>query len=335
MSGSTDKQFREQQLNACCEELLPRISRHVDHHFFHGVLAVRDGGDRQGCTLQYLSKLSDKSRVPVIIKTAGSAWHQQGRYGSFISRSPQAGESLSRAFGGEKDQSDQVKLINSGLNSLNEFARETLPQFALDEIQKVVQLATKQGRKVMVHANGRQAVSMAIDAGCHSIEHGFFMGRENLRKMAARQTIWVPTAVTMKALAATLPAEAGKHRKKVAMQNLNHQLEQLSMARQYGVTIALGTDAGTMGVFHGKSVAEEFKLLLKAGYSLSQTVRCATHNGARLLGLGKPGFLLIKGQPANFIVIRATPAMLPEKLSCLEAIYLNGSPCDSKYFLKK
>ena len=40
---------------------------------------------------------------------------------------------------------------------------------------------------------------MAAAAGVDSVEHGFFMGQENLRRMADRGTVWVPTAFTMKA----------------------------------------------------------------------------------------------------------------------------------------
>jgi imidazolonepropionase-like amidohydrolase len=35
-----------------------------------------------------------------------------------------------------------------------------------------------------VHANGETAVRMAVEAGCDSIEHGYFMGPDNLRRMA-------------------------------------------------------------------------------------------------------------------------------------------------------
>ncbi len=40
-------------------------------------------------------------------------------------------------------------------------------------------------------------VKFAVDAGCDSIEHGFFMGEENLKRMAGRGTFWVPTAHTI------------------------------------------------------------------------------------------------------------------------------------------
>lgn len=121
----------------------------------------------------------------------------------------------------------------------------------------MVAAAEQQGRKVMVHANGRQPVRLAVAGGCHSIEQGFFMGRENLELMAEKGTFWVPTLFTMKAYSANInSAQAGADRQ-VIEKNLNHQIEQLAMARELGVNVALGTDAGSLGVLHGESMVEE------------------------------------------------------------------------------
>lgn len=333
MSGTTDQQTRKQQLTADYDEIRPRIAEHIHYHFTHGVLGVRDAGDQHGHALRYKNEPTENKKEPVIIKAAGKAWHKKGRYGAFIGRHPQDNETLAAAFSGENDGADLVKLINSGLNSLSEFGRETSPQFSLDEIQEFASQVKQRGQKLMVHANGRLPVRFALEAGCHSIEHGFFMGKENLRRMAETQTTWVPTAVTMKACAETLDPRDTLIDRRVVERTLQHQLEQIALAKQYGVTIALGTDAGSRGVLHGESVIEELKLIMKAGYSLTEAIQCATSNGAQLLGIDEIG-IIAKGKPAHFLVARATPAMLPRKLSYLEGIYLNGTPCNKEFFHK-
>ncbi|MEN8199685.1 MAG: amidohydrolase family protein [Thermodesulfobacteriota bacterium] len=333
LSGATDKQVREQQLSADYETLKPRIAEHVHYHFSHGVLAVRDGGDRHGYVLRYREEVAGMGRDPLLIKATGRAWHREGRYGAFIGRSPASDETLDQAFAGASDSGDYVKVINSGLTSLLEFGRESAPQFTAEEIQNLVSLAEQKGKKVMVHANGRLAVRQALEAGCHSLEHGFFMGEDNLKRMAERGTVWVPTAVTMKAAMDKLTSVHGGREREVAARNLEHQLEQIARAREYGVKVALGTDAGCSGVLHGESLVEEMKLLMKGGYSMEEAIHCASHAGARLLDLDEIG-LIAKGRPANFLVARATPAMLPRKLSYLEAIYLDGEPCDKAFFNK-
>ncbi len=122
-------------------------------------------------------------------------------------------------------------------------------------------------------------------------------------------------------------------RSKVIQQTLESQLTQMTQAKEYGVRVALGTDAGCSGILHGESVVEELRLFMKAGYSLVEAVKCASTNGAALLGENTIG-PISKDRPAHFIVARATPAMLPRKLSYLEAIYLNGRICDKAYFNK-
>ncbi len=333
MSGTIDPQTRKQQLSVGYDELEPRIAELLHCYFSHGVLAVRDGGDRNGHVLRYKNERESNDKDPVLLRTAGRPWYQQGRYGAFIGRSPAQGKTLDSAFAQEDDGADHVKLINSGLNSLAEFGKETAAQFSLEEIKALVVFAGQRGKKVMVHANGKTAVRSALEAGCHSIEHGFFMGRENLRRMADEQIVWVPTAVTMKAFLDNLDSSDGQSSKAVIAQTLEHQLHQIAMAKEFGVPVALGTDAGCSGILHGESVIAELKLLMKAGFSLVEAIGCASYNGAQLLGLEEIG-LVAKGRLANFIVARGTPAMLPRKLPCLEAIYLGGRPCEKRFFNK-
>jgi imidazolonepropionase-like amidohydrolase len=325
MSGTIDKRIREWQLKAGYDELRPVIAQHLHYLFSHGVLAVRDGGDRGGFALRY--RTEKEMHKGIVLKVAGRAWHQRGRYGTLIGRSPGETENLVEAYDKGNDAIDQVKLVNSGLNSLKIFGRETLPQFTREEIAAVVDAAQQQGRKVMVHANGREPVRLAVAAGCHSIEHGFFMGRENLELMAEKGTFWVPTLFTMKAYGANISYAQDGADRQVIEKNLNHQLEQLAMARELGVKVALGTDAGSLGVLHGESMTDEMKLYKKAGYSLAETVQCATSNGASLLGIDDFGLIAV-GKTATFLVTRGAPAQLPRKLSYLETIYLNGVPSE-------
>jgi imidazolonepropionase-like amidohydrolase len=323
MSGTTDKPTRAHQLVADYIEQRPVIARHLHDLFSHGVLGVRDGGDKGGFALAY--RQTKEMHPEVILKVVGRAWHKEGRYGGLIGRVPGDGVRLVDAYGREDAAIDQVKLVNSGCNSLKVFGRETEPQFATEELAEIVAAAEKTGRKVMVHANGREPVRRAIVAGCQSIEHGFFMGLENLELMAKKGIFWVPTVFTMKAFIANFD-HAGDHADlQVIEKNLEHQLGQLTLARQLGVNVAMGTDAGSLGVLHGESMVEEMKLFRKAGYSLAETIRCATSNGARLLGLDDFG-LLAKGKTATFLVARGAPPQLPRKLSYLEGIYINGQP---------
>jgi imidazolonepropionase-like amidohydrolase len=217
-----------------------------------------------------------------------------------------------------------VKIVNSGLNSLIDFGKETSSQFSLEDLRNTVLRAHHRGLKVMIHANGRNPISDAVDSGCDSIEHGFFMGRENLKRLAEKQITWVPTAFTMEAYARMLPK--GSRESEVARKNLDHQLDQIRLAKDFGVRMAVGTDAGSLGVHHGEAVREEIRMLLIAGLGLGEAVQCATSMGAALLGLQHRAGCLMPGSPATFLAVRAEPERLLETLGSPERVYLKGIP---------
>lgn len=330
MSGTDNIAARKQQLEAGYDELKDVITDHIARHTASGVGAIRDGGDGKGLVQQYQHAClkphdgNESQRAPTAclrpmplhVKVAGKAWHQRGRYGKLIGRSPAPGETLADAIRREATLSeyfrpDHIKVVNSGVNSLICYGKETLPQFSLEELTQAVGEAGRKQLRVMVHANGVLPVQIAVKAGCHSIEHGFFMGAENLARMRDRQTVWVPTAFTMGAYAAHLPPSSREA--DTARRNLTHQLDQLRMARDLGVPVALGTDAGSLGVHHGDAVREELSLLLEAGYTLSEAVQCATMTGAGLLGISDMG-VLIPGMPASWIAVKGCPSCLPGSL---------------------
>lgn len=326
MSATGDRKVRKWQLTADYQQLLAAMTGHASELLRHGVLAARDGGDRGAYALQFRD---DSLRPePLLVKAVGRGWHREGRYGRLIGRSPRAGESLAEALAGETEAVDQVKIVNSGYNSLKVFGHETAPQFDVLELAAAVAVAGGRGRRVMVHANGREPVRIALLAGCHSIEHGFFMGRDNLALMADRGTFWVPTACTMQAFLDNLDDLGVDADPRVIANNLEHQLEQLALARELGVRVAIGTDAGSLGVYHGQSLAAEMQLFMKAGYSLAETVACATTKGAALLEVGDFG-ILRKGAAATFLVVPGEPADLPHSLSLLQEIFLFGQPHSS------
>lgn len=325
LSGTTDPASREHQLQADYSSAGRLIHRHLQDHFRHGVFAVRDGGDRGGYVLQY--RQSGGEHAPVVVQTPGAAWHAQGRYGRLIGRAPAQGQTLQDAMAEAASQEgfprrDHIKIVNSGLNSLREFGRLTSPQFAPDVLAAAIAAARRLGLGTMVHANGDAPVRESVAAGCDSIEHGFFMGKDNLDRMAEQRTVWVPTAATMSAYASVL--ETDSRERSVALKNLDHQLAQLAYARNAGVRVALGTDAGSPGVDHGRAVIEELRLLLAAGFTVPESVQCATRNGATLTGLKDSGCIVVGGR-ADCIAVAGSPDAWPENLLHIQKVYMDGA----------
>ncbi len=336
MSGTSDKETRKKQLNFTCKEARNAISKHLCDHIKHGIVAVRDGGDYRGFVSAYKNdtsavkthtdciqkqnrtcqpSISNRNildpviqvynpKMKILVSSAGKAIHAKGRYGRFAGQAVSTEKDMFNAI--MSNGIDHVKIINSGLNSLEEFGKQTDPQFKENVLKRVIHAAHATGLKVMVHANGKRPVKEAIKAGADSIEHGFFMGEKNLQLMADKDVTWVPTAFTMEAYM-KIPDLAIEQRQ-IATRNLEHQLEQIRLADALGVTIAAGTDSGSIGVDHGSSLFREIEIFMRAGISMEKAVMCATWNGARLMGIEKKAGRLVAGMPAVFIAVPVTKA---------------------------
>jgi len=320
-SGTTDTQQRSDQLKDKSLQIQSVITEHLRAHWRHGISAVRDGGDRRGDVLQYKITELAGNNLPVHVAATCWAWHAKGRYGSMVGKHPGTDSSLPDRISDDLRTIDHIKVIQSGLNSIDRFGHQGGPQFPREVLQEVVKRAHASNKPVMVHANGEAAVHMAIEANCDSIEHGYFMGDDNLKRMADIGISWVPTVVPMAAM--SVSGELSQAQQDVARRTVDHQLAQIQKAHSYGVTIVLGTDAGSYGVDHGIGVSQELALLNRAGLPLEQSIRAASLNTARLMGLYDRG-VLIPGQRADMIVASGPAVLLPESLSNIDAVIIKG-----------
>ncbi len=290
------------------------VEQNIRHCHIHGVLGVADSDDPTGLVERYQGRMGPKSLID--IKTSGKLCRgrPEGAAG------PAGGDFLKIGYSVD---------IEDGAASAPRLNREDLDRI----------LRQRGGKKAVVVANGRRAVAEALAAGCDAIEQGYGMGEDNLREMAARGVLWIPGVLRAKnALDGSRPGgdvccrfsqryvAPGKPvpgAEAFWQKTLAEQLGQLRFARELGVTTAVGTGAGAMGIIHGESVVEEMKLFIKAGYPLSETIRCATANGAAFFGLERLGALGV-GRQATFLITRGSVQQLPRKLSYLEGIYIDG-----------
>jgi imidazolonepropionase-like amidohydrolase len=325
LSGRGNQSLRRRQLDPDPAEIFSLMAARLRRHLRRGILAVRDGGDHGALALALRDRCGLRERAGFVLRASGSAWHRAGRYGGAFGRCPAENQRLAEAVATDGRGIDQVKIIASGINSLTDFGRPTRPQFEAVDLRAAVAAAHRRRLPVMVHANGIQPVADALAAGCDSIEHGFFMGEANMERMAAQGTVWVPTAGTMAGCRDVLAA--GSPEADGARRLLDHQVAQLARAREVGVTVAAGTDAGSPGVRHGRGMALELALLSAAGYRLGEVVQCAAVHGARLLGLNRSGELQ-PGSPADFIAVAGPPEGLWQSLEQVRAVYRGGTPLD-------
>lgn len=323
ISGCLDPQLRDTQLTDGYESAGPRIRKHINDYLAHGVVAVRDGGDFHAHVLKYKNEFQAGREKNLAIYAAGNGLHKKDRYGQLLGMYLEPGRDPGNAVLEDfRPGTDHVKVVNSGVNSLKAFGRETKPQFTRKELKSIVDAAGSIGLDVMVHANGKIPVRLAVEAGCRTIEHGFFMGDDNLKRMADAGAAWCPTACTMKAYRdITSPYDPQYH---VAEKNMLHQLEQIEKAVKYGVTIIMGTDAACPGVYHGGAVIDEFKLLMEAGMSVEQAVKSAASDAAKIIRNPSGNGTIAKGMPATFAVLNGTPSGFPDSLKNIKCLWIKG-----------
>lgn len=181
----------------------------------------------------------------------------------------------------------------------------------LAELMATVEAADGAGLPVAVHTNGLEAVGRALAAGVTSVEHGFFLDRATLKRMAGLGTFWVPTCAAVLAHAQDPEGRHPPELRRRLRAIYDGQLLTLAVAEALGVPLALGTDAGSYGLEHGSAVFAEMECWLRAGLRPETVFKAATAGAARLMGLaGKVGSLAV-GAQAWLLGVSGDPARAP------------------------
>jgi imidazolonepropionase-like amidohydrolase len=98
-------------------------------------------------------------------------------------------------------------------------------------------------------------------------------------------------------------------------------LESVRMAREAGVGVAMGTDAGTPFNMHGGNLGE-LKRLVEVGYSPMEAIQAGTQIAAKIMGLGEELGTIGEGKLADLIVVEGDPVEDIGLLLSAEAIRL-------------
>jgi imidazolonepropionase-like amidohydrolase len=178
---------------------------------------------------------------------------------------------------------------------------ETRPTFTLEELKRIVEVATSAGRPVVAHASSPEGMRRAVLAGVETIEHGDGGTAEDFRLMHERGTVLCPTIAADEALSRYRGWKPGTPEPA----RLAAKRTSVRAALDAGVTICNGSDVGVFT--HGENY-RELELLVDFGLPALRTLRAATSVNARMLhmesqiGAVKPGLL------ADLIAVRGDPS---------------------------
>jgi imidazolonepropionase-like amidohydrolase len=217
--------------------------------------------------------------------------------------------------------SDVIKITATG-GVLSQQGRGLEAHFTPEEMKAIADTAHSLGLKVMAHAHGARGIQQAAEAGIDSIEHGTYLDEAAAKAMKARGTVLVPTLMALEGVSEGLgkgvytPVVEDKIR---AVQPLMASL--VSRARQYGVTVAFGTDAGVYQ--HGRN-AEELALMKKQGMSDREVLASATTVAAKVLGMDDRIGRLAPGYSADIIAVDGNPLADVRVLEKVDFVMVRG-----------
>ena len=100
-------------------------------------------------------------------------------------------------------------------------------------------------------------------------------------------------------------------------------MESFRKAKEAGVKIAMGTDAGTPFNFHDNS-AYELKLMVDCGMTPMEAIVSSTKTASELLGINEKYGTLESGKMADFIILDENPLNNIEVLLNVKEVYKGG-----------
>ncbi len=216
---------------------------------------------------------------------------------------------------------DIIKITATG-GVLSQQGRGLGAHFSNAEMESIATTGHSLGLKVMAHAHGARGIESAAAAGIDSIEHGTFADEAALKVMKAKGTYMVPTLMAFEGIRERL----GKGiytptvEEKVRM-TLSDVGKAMARAKEMGVPIAFGTDAGVFE--HGRN-AGEFALLVKYGLTPREALASATTVAARLLSMEDEIGRIAPGMSADMIAVDGDPLTDVRTLETVDWVMARG-----------
>lgn len=339
--GELDLDKRAATLKRSSADLLGAAMPRLEKLVRLGIAGVRDAGDKDGVGLA-LSRMCKGQVGPVSDRTPGqsetdstlmpyldspgAAIHHRGRYGSFMSgaiedhASPADCVAARLAAG-----ADRIKLIPTGIINFQKGAVIAEPQMTVEELRELVAAANGAGRQTLAHASGDAGIERVVESGVDSVEHGFFVRDDQLERMRERRTAWVPTFAPVQVQV----DEAARYNWDATVTgNLQRILDahasSLLKARDRGVIILAGSDAGSCGVAHGLGLLYELELMERAGLSAAAVIHAATGAAADRLAFGQKFGRIEPGWRSRFILTRHSPFATVKNLRRARTVVFDG-----------
>ena len=214
-----------------------------------------------------------------------------------------------------KNGADCIKITATG-GVLSVAKSGDNPQFTIEEVKAICDMAKDYGMIVAAHAHGDVGMQRAIIGGVKTIEHGTYMSDKTMDLMIKHDAYLVPTITAGKEVAEKAKVK-GFYPEIVVPKALavGPQIQgTFGRAYKKGVGIAFGTDAGVFK--HGVN-GKEFGFMVEAGMPAIETLQSATITNAMLLKMDDEIGQIKKGFIADIIAVNDDPT---KKIETMENV---------------
>ncbi|MGV0834883.1 amidohydrolase family protein [Mycolicibacterium thermoresistibile] len=209
-----------------------------------------------------------------------------------------------------------VKLVGDWIDrSIGDLA----PLWSDEVLKEAIDAAHANGARVTAHVFGEDALPGLIKAGIDCIEHGTGLTDDTIELMVEHGTALVPTLINVENFPGIADSATKYPTYAAHMRDLyQHSYARVGAAREAGVPVYAGTDAGGM-ITHGR-IADEVEALKRIGMSSTEALGAASWNARSWLG--RPG--LEDGAPADLVCYDEDPRLGPDVLTRPARVLLRG-----------
>ncbi len=228
-----------------------------------------------------------------------------------------------------KNGVDVVKIAMDGVQRRPDGT--LIAAFNQDETTAMVTEIQRLGRKVVVHAVGREATLYSARAGVDLIFHAYDADDECIEAMLAKKVAVCPTLTFQRNMMEfTQPHDPAALRGRVEFVQRQYEIActNLRKVHKAGVPMMTGTDTGFAVTPYGEWHARELEIFVDdLGFTPAEALRAATAVNARFLADGDKLGALEAGRTADFIALDGSPlkdiSILLDKKR-LKAVHLAG-----------
>ena len=214
----------------------------------------------------------------------------------------------------------------------------------LETLAAIVEDAHAAHVKVFTHTVTLGGAKIAARAGVDVLVHGIGdadVDDELIGIMKAKGTVYVSTLAVYEFKGANAPAprmlallepevkatvRPGAAEAPAAQKaRWQHLLGNVKKLYDAGVPVAVGTDAGMPGTFHGYATLRELELMVQAGMTPMQALTAATSVSARALGVAEERGTIAVGKAADLVLVQGRPEERIADLYQTQRVFRGGT----------